>query len=119
MHSELCAVYGQNVMNKGTIRQWCRMFKDGRRDVHDEERGRPSVVSRDLVQSVDQKICERRRFTISELFFVNFHCSVREYHSYARLSQVLRKMGSENAHGCAQNAKNGFGFDIFRVVPQR
>jgi hypothetical protein len=29
--------------------------------------GRPSVVSDDLVQSVDQKICERRRFTISEL----------------------------------------------------
>jgi hypothetical protein len=27
----------------------------------------PSVVSDDLVQSVDQKICERRPFTISEL----------------------------------------------------
>jgi hypothetical protein len=29
--------------------------------------GRPSVVSDDLVQSVDQKICERRSFMISEL----------------------------------------------------
>jgi hypothetical protein len=28
---------------------------------------RPSVVSNGLVQSVDQKICESRRFTISEL----------------------------------------------------
>jgi hypothetical protein len=28
---------------------------------------RPSVVSDDLVQSIDQKICERQRFTISEL----------------------------------------------------
>jgi hypothetical protein len=27
----------------------------------------PSVVSDDLVHSVDQKICERQRFTISEL----------------------------------------------------
>jgi hypothetical protein len=26
---ELCAVYGQNVMNEGTVRQWCRMFKNG------------------------------------------------------------------------------------------
>jgi hypothetical protein len=44
------------------------MFKNGRTNVHDEERsGRPSLVSDDLVQSVDQKICERRRFTISEL----------------------------------------------------
>jgi transposase len=68
IHNELCAVYGQNVMSEGTVRQWCRMFKDGRTNVHDEERsGRPSVVSDDLVEIVDQKICERRRFGISEL----------------------------------------------------
>jgi hypothetical protein len=34
---ELRAVYGQNVMSGGTVRQWCRMFKDGRRNVLDEE----------------------------------------------------------------------------------
>jgi transposase len=68
IHPELCMIYGQNIMSEGTIRQWCRMFKDGRIDVHDEERsGRPSVMSDDLVQSVDQKICERRCFTNSEL----------------------------------------------------
>jgi hypothetical protein len=61
-------VYGQNVMSEGTVRQWCRTFIDGRTKVHDEEQcGRPSVVSDDLVQSVDQNICEIQRFTISEL----------------------------------------------------
>jgi transposase len=61
-------VYGQNVMSEGTVRQWCRMFKDGRTDVQNEERsGRISVVSDGLVQSVDQKICQRWHFTISEL----------------------------------------------------
>jgi hypothetical protein len=50
------AVYGQNVMTEGTVRQWCKMFKDGQTNVHNEEQsGRPSVVSNDLVQSVDQK----------------------------------------------------------------
>jgi hypothetical protein len=34
---ELCMVYGQNVMGEGTVRQWCRMFKDGRTGVHNEE----------------------------------------------------------------------------------
>jgi hypothetical protein len=29
IHRELCAVYGQIVMSEGTVRQWCRMFKDG------------------------------------------------------------------------------------------
>jgi transposase len=58
MHRELCAaVYLENVMSEGTVRQWCRIFKDGRTDVHDGERsGRSSVVSDDLVQSIDQKL---------------------------------------------------------------
>jgi transposase len=63
IHHEICAAYGQNAMSEGTVRQWCKMFKDGRPNVHDEERsGRPPVVSNDLVQSVHQKSCERRRF---------------------------------------------------------
>jgi hypothetical protein len=50
------AIYGQNTMSEGTLRQWCRMFKDWRTDVLDEEKSvLPSVVSDDLVQSVDQK----------------------------------------------------------------
>jgi hypothetical protein len=65
---ELCAVYGQNVMSEGTLRQWCRMFKDGQTDVHDKERtDRPSVVGDDLFQNVNQKVCESWCFTISEL----------------------------------------------------
>jgi hypothetical protein len=35
MHRELCAVYDQNVMSEETVRQWSRMFKDGRTNVHD------------------------------------------------------------------------------------
>jgi hypothetical protein len=35
---------------------------------HDEERsGRPPIVTDELVQIVDKKICERRRFPISEI----------------------------------------------------
>jgi hypothetical protein len=55
-------------MSEGTVRQWCRTFKDGRKNIHDEERrDRPSVVSDDLGHCVDQKIFERRHFTFSEL----------------------------------------------------
>jgi hypothetical protein len=68
IYHELCAVYGQNVMSEQTVRQCSRMFKDGQTNIHDQERsGQPSVVKDDLVQSVDQKLCERRCFTISEL----------------------------------------------------
>jgi hypothetical protein len=36
IHHDLCTVYGQNVISEGTVRQWGRMFKDGRTNVHDE-----------------------------------------------------------------------------------
>jgi transposase len=43
IHLELGTLYGQNETSEGTVRQWCRMFKDGRKDVRDEERsGRPA-----------------------------------------------------------------------------
>jgi hypothetical protein len=46
IHRELCAIYDQNVMSEGTVRQGCRMFKYGPRNVHDEEQtGWRSVVS--------------------------------------------------------------------------
>jgi hypothetical protein len=54
IHYKLCtAVYSQNAMSEGTLKQWCRMFKDGRTNVHNEEQnGQPSVVSDNLVQSI-------------------------------------------------------------------
>jgi hypothetical protein len=66
IHCELHVVYCQNAMSEETVRQWCIMFKDGRINIQDEERsGRLSVMSDDLVQSVDQKINGRRPFTMS------------------------------------------------------
>jgi hypothetical protein len=64
IHRELCAVCGQ----KCNERRNSKTMVDGRINIHDEERsGRPYIVSDDLVESADQKICERRRFTIIEL----------------------------------------------------
>jgi hypothetical protein len=53
IYRELCAVYGQNVMSEGTVRQWCRIFRDGEQmfTMKREVVGWPSVVSDDLFQS--------------------------------------------------------------------
>jgi hypothetical protein len=68
IHRELCVVYGQNVMSEGDVRQWCRMFRDGRTNVHnDQQSGWPSVVSDTRVLRAGQKVCEGWHFTISEL----------------------------------------------------
>jgi hypothetical protein len=50
------------------------MIKDGRKmfTMKAEVVGRPYLVSDDLIKTVAQKIYERWRFTISEIY-VNFH----------------------------------------------
>jgi hypothetical protein len=86
------AVYSQNVMSEGTVRQWCRMFKDGRKNVHDEERcGRPSVASDDLIQSVDQKVCERWCFTVSE-----FSCEFPHISHTVLYEIIIDRLGYHN-----------------------
>jgi hypothetical protein len=77
---------------------------------------RPSVVSDYLAQSADQKICETalHNFRTFVSNYTNFtHCSLPDYHVWARLSQIFGKMDFENAHGCTQNTANGFRFDFF------
>ncbi|GFW28691.1 histone-lysine N-methyltransferase SETMAR [Trichonephila clavipes] len=68
IHRQICDVYGPNAMSSSKVRKWMRAFKDGRENVHDEPRfGRPSVITDDLVNAVDEKIREDRRFTNSTL----------------------------------------------------
>ncbi|XP_035232632.1 protein GVQW3-like [Stegodyphus dumicola] len=63
-----CEVYGNNIMNETSIRKWCIQFKNGRTNVHDEEKsGRPSIATDKLVAKVDEKIHENRSFTITKL----------------------------------------------------
>ena len=67
IHRQLCEVYGPNVMRDSKVRQWCRLFKEGRTNVHDEERsGVPSFITDDLMGKLNT-IRRNRRFTISEL----------------------------------------------------
>jgi transposase len=36
IHSRLCCVYGDNVISDSCVREWCKKFRDGGIDVHDE-----------------------------------------------------------------------------------
>jgi len=61
-------VHGDNAISDGMVRKWVRMFNEGRENVRDEARsGRPSLVNYDLVRKVNERVCDDRRFTISDL----------------------------------------------------
>jgi len=64
---QIFPVYG-NVMNRQNVTKWCREFSEGRTDVDDEQRrGRPSLISDDLLQEIEGEIRANRRVTIREL----------------------------------------------------
>ncbi|GFV23498.1 HTH_48 domain-containing protein [Trichonephila clavipes] len=63
IHPQITEVYGTEAMSDCKIRKWARKFKDRRTNVHDEERSsRPSVITHDLMQAVETKNSENRRF---------------------------------------------------------
>jgi hypothetical protein len=70
--------------------------QSGRKNVHEEQSGQTSVMSDDLVHSVDQKICGQfhnfRNFTCISTSFT--HCSLRDYHSYASMYCVVNSISS-------------------------
>ncbi|GFV57499.1 hypothetical protein TNCV_4561351 [Trichonephila clavipes] len=50
-------------MSKKMGRRWCRQFSEGHQSVHDKEcSGRPSLINNDLVELVQQRVMENRRF---------------------------------------------------------
>ena len=56
------------MVSDGSVREWCRKFKEGRIDVQDEGgQGRKSVATDDVVERVDRMVRERRCFAITEL----------------------------------------------------
>jgi len=68
IHYQICQVYGDNAMSDGMVREWVRLFNEGRENVHDEARSeRPSLVNDDLVRKVNERVRDDRRFTVSDL----------------------------------------------------
>jgi hypothetical protein len=68
IYQQVCEDSGGNAISDGMVRRWCRMFSEGRTNVHDDDQsGRPSLVTADLLDQVNEKIRENRRFTMSEL----------------------------------------------------
>ena len=68
IHHQICQVYGDNAMSNSMVWKWVWMFDEGRENIHDEARsGRPSMVNDDLVRNVNERVCDDRCFTISDL----------------------------------------------------
>lgn len=123
IHRRMCQVYGENFMSDGCVREWCRKFREGRTDVHDEGgQGRPSLVTDDLVKKVAKVVREGGQFTISELsskfpqisrtVLYEIVTSTLGYHKFCE------KWVLKTAHGGSQCGANGDCLDESPVKPR-
>lgn len=46
--------------------KWCKKFDEGRTDVHEQMSGRPSVITDDFLQKIEEKLRDDRHFTLNE-----------------------------------------------------
>ena len=106
IHCRLVTIYCEDVINAASVRKWCIMFKNGRTDVHDEERSRrPSVITDTgtLKRKVDRIIRENRLFMINETPGQSQEVSNSTVHEivtqHLRVPQNLCTVGVTNAHG--------------------
>ncbi|GBN40309.1 hypothetical protein AVEN_58680-1 [Araneus ventricosus] len=68
IHWQICEVYGATALCEGKVRKWVRDFKIGCDNIHDDSlSSHPSVITDNMVASVEVKILENRRFAISTL----------------------------------------------------
>jgi hypothetical protein len=68
IHHQICQVYGDNAMSDDMIRKWVWKSNEGRDNVYGEARSvRPPLVNDDLVCEINERVCDNRRFTISDL----------------------------------------------------
>ncbi|GFT29082.1 uncharacterized protein TNCV_3587151 [Trichonephila clavipes] len=66
IHRQITEVHCNEAMRDSKVRKGVRKFKDGRTNVHDEERsGQPSIITQELMPAVETKIREKRRFMIT------------------------------------------------------
>jgi hypothetical protein len=98
IHRRLCRVYGDNVMSDSCVREWCRKFRDGRTDVHDEGgQVRHSFVT-DETKSTNA--CAENVVSRYQSFLKNFH-KLRGL-LYIKLSQT-DWVTTRSVHGGYQN----------------
>ena len=68
IHRHIYHVYGPDIMSNKIVGRWCGQFTEGLTNVQDEDRsGRPSLVTPEMMESVQQEVLQNRRSTFSEL----------------------------------------------------
>jgi len=123
IHHQICQVYGDNAMSDGMVRKWVQVFSEGRENMPDEaQSGRPSLVNDDLVRKVNERVCDDRCFTISDLS-LHFPQISRTLlydivSSHFGLLESVCTMGAQDAHRGALKTACCMCFDISYALSQ-
>jgi hypothetical protein len=80
-------------MNRQNVTKWCCEFSERRTDVHDEQRsGRPSLISHEIHQEIEEEIRAKRRVTVRELHHIIPEVSKTTIHEVVTEKLGYRKL---------------------------
>jgi histone-lysine N-methyltransferase SETMAR len=114
IHRQLMAVYGEGEMNGSSVRKWCRMFNEGKTNVHDEERsGRPSLITEDLKRK--QALLQEFGWEVFEHPAYSPDLTPSDFHLFPKLKEILggrRFKSDEEVKDAVKEWLNGLAAEV-------
>jgi transposase len=108
-YQQICEAYGENALNDGMVKRWCKMFREGRTNVRDDGRsGRPSLVIARLLDQVNEKIQENK---IHLFLHLKRFLSAERFSSYDEVRTALQ-------HWVKMLAADFFDEGVQKLVPR-
>ncbi len=102
-HRQLTEVYGNDVMNVQMVKNWCREFREGRREVHDEScTGCPKVVMDESINTICAVLNEDRRLTLQELETI-MNDDLGDPLSQMSISRIVTNLARSSTNQAYQN----------------
>ncbi|GBM05645.1 hypothetical protein AVEN_202270-1 [Araneus ventricosus] len=99
-------VYSENYTSDGVVREWCRKFKDGRTDVHDEDRReRKFVATEDLAQRVPGSYCGSLNGNVFDHPACNRDLETSDFHLFFALKNRLECQSFQKKEEFQSNVK--------------
>ncbi|KAG5328400.1 GVQW3 protein, partial [Acromyrmex charruanus] len=103
VYNEVKTAYGDKGMNRTSVFKWCREFKNGRTSVHDDQRsGRPSILTDDIVEKIENALRDDRRLTVDELSAMFPQISRSLLHETITETLGYRKLSARWVNGLGQ-----------------
>ena len=97
---------GPSCMNRESVFEWHKRFKEGRKSMREDEKcGRSKEVTTPELISQIKNFMDKSHCVSIETISAQFDVSVGTVHTIIREGMKMRKIRARLAHGCSENIR--------------